>query len=77
MVGRALPPDPALGAALRRLRERDGRTVEALAHDAGITTGSLTRIELSQADPRWTTVRDIVRALGVSLADVARSVEHE
>jgi len=68
-------PDPALAAVLRRLRVERGTTQEALAHGSGITTGSLARIELGQASPAWTTVRQIAAALDVSLAEIAAAVE--
>ena len=57
------------------MRERDGRSQEALAHDAGLTVTSLARIERAQANPTWTTVAAIAEALGVSLAQLARAVE--
>jgi transcriptional regulator with XRE-family HTH domain len=68
-------PDPALAAVLRRLRVERGATQEALAHGSGITTGSLARIELGQASPAWTTVRQIAAALDVSLVEIAAAVE--
>jgi len=69
--------DPALGPTIRRLREQRGYTQEALAHEAGITTGSLARIERGTANASWSTVRAIADALGVKLVDLARRVERE
>jgi transcriptional regulator with XRE-family HTH domain len=74
-VSRISAPDPALAAALRRLRVEHGTTQEALAHSSGLTTGSLARIELGQASPAWATVRQIAEALGVSLVELAAAVE--
>lgn len=71
-MGRADEPQPALGSAIRRLRERRGFTQEALAHDAGITTGTLSQIERGQSNPTWGTVRRIAGALNVSMDEVAR-----
>jgi transcriptional regulator with XRE-family HTH domain len=68
----AQPPDKALAAVLRKLREDRGLTREAVAFKAGITTGSLARIELGQADPRYTTIRDVADALGVGMHDLLR-----
>ncbi|HTW42511.1 MAG TPA: helix-turn-helix transcriptional regulator [Solirubrobacteraceae bacterium] len=68
-------PDLALAAVLRRLRVERGSTQEALAYRAGITTGSLARIELGQATPAWTTVRRIAAALEVTLVELAAEVE--
>lgn len=63
-------PDEALAAALRRLREAKGLTRENVAYEAKLTASSLARIELGQADPRFTTLRDIAAALDVPLAKV-------
>jgi transcriptional regulator with XRE-family HTH domain len=71
----AQEPDAALAATMRRLREETGESQEALAYRAGITAGSLARIELAQSNPSWATVRAIAAALDVKLADLAVSVE--
>ncbi|HTB71234.1 MAG TPA: helix-turn-helix transcriptional regulator [Solirubrobacteraceae bacterium] len=72
---RAPKPDPALAAAVRALREASGLTRETLAFQAGITSGSLARIELAQASPGWDTVRRIARALDVSISRLAVAIE--
>ncbi|HEX2084678.1 MAG TPA: helix-turn-helix transcriptional regulator [Solirubrobacteraceae bacterium] len=68
------PPDPqrALGAAIRQLRAKRGATQEDLAHDAGITTGTLSLIERGESNPTWGTVRRIADALGISVNDLAK-----
>jgi transcriptional regulator with XRE-family HTH domain len=60
---------------LRDRRETAGLTQEQAAFKAGITTGTLARIELGQASPAWMTVRQIADALDVRIADVAAAVE--
>jgi len=70
-------PDAALAAAVRRLREERGMTREALAFASGITTGSVARVELGQAVPGWDTVRQLAKALDVSMADLSAAVEAE
>jgi DNA-binding XRE family transcriptional regulator len=50
-------------------------TLEGLAHEAGITTTTLVRIEGEQTNPTWTTVRRIARALDVPMADLGRLVD--
>jgi transcriptional regulator with XRE-family HTH domain len=70
-------PDPHLAGVLRALREKDGRSQEALAHDAGLTVGAMARIERGDTNPTWTTVRRITAALGVSLADLGRAVDSQ
>lgn len=67
--------DPQLAAAIKRLRESRGITQEALAHDAGITTGTLSKIELGTTSPAWVTVRAIAKALGVKISELAREAE--
>ncbi len=67
--------DQTLAGALRRLRRHRGTTQEGLAHDAGITVTALARIERGETNPRWTTVRHIVSALDISLAELVVAVE--
>ena len=67
--------DADLAHALRTLREQRGRSQEALAHDAGLTLRTVQRIERAQANPTWSTVRRIARALGVTLAELVRAVD--
>lgn len=71
------PPDPALGPVLKQLREARGLTQEQLAYEAKITTGTLSKIETGQASPAWATVRQIIAALDVTLAELAAAVESE
>jgi XRE family transcriptional regulator, regulator of sulfur utilization len=71
------PADRRLAAALRQEREAQGRSQEALAHDAGLTVNALSRIERGQANPAWTTVVQVADALGLSLTELARRVERE
>lgn len=68
-------PSRALGTAIRQLREDGGITQEDLAHEAGITTGTLSKIERGLANPSWTTVERIAGALGVKVAQLAAAVE--
>ncbi len=68
-------PSHALATAIRQLREDRGITQEDLAHDAGITTGTLSKIERCLANPSWTTVERIARALGTNVARLAAAAE--
>lgn len=72
---RSEQPQPALGEAIRQLRATHGITQEDLAHEADITTGTLSLIERGQANPTWGTVKGIARALGVSMGDLGRTVD--
>ena len=71
-VRRSNEPQPALGAAIRELREKSGRTQEALAQGAGITVAHLSGIERGYANPKWSTVERIADALGVSLFELVK-----
>ena len=69
-------PQPALGKAIRQLREERGMTQEALAHAAGVTVGHLSTIERGHSNPTWATVKAISGALERSIVEIAR-LEHE
>jgi XRE family transcriptional regulator, regulator of sulfur utilization len=68
-------PQPGLGKAVRKLREKREMTQEDLAEAAGITVRTLSQLETGNANPTWATVGDIARALGVSIADLAKRSE--
>jgi transcriptional regulator with XRE-family HTH domain len=68
-------PQPALGKAIRQLREKRGVTQESLGADAGITERTLSLIEGGKANPKWATVADIAAALGVSMGQLAKLVD--
>ena len=71
-------PQPALGAAIRELRQKRERTLKELAPEAGVTWGTLGVIERGEANPTWGTVRAIADALGVSIGELAKVAErHE
>jgi len=65
-------PQPALGKAIRQLREKCSLTQEALAQDAGVTVGHMSMIERGHSNPTWGTVKGIAKALGVSMGDLAK-----
>lgn len=68
-------PQPALGKAIRQLRQKRGDTLKTLAPKAGVTWGTLGVIERGEANPTWGTVRAIAAALGVSVAELAKAAE--
>jgi len=68
-------PQPALGKAIRELRQKRGVTQETLAADSGITGRTLSAIETGNANPTWATVGDIAAALGVSVSELAKATE--
>jgi transcriptional regulator with XRE-family HTH domain len=71
-------PQPALGKALRQMRLEKGVSQEALAYEAGVTSGTLSLIERGRTNPTWGTVKGISAALSATVADVAAlSLEFE
>ena len=74
-MARSLPPDPALGQALRHLRETRDLSQESVSHAANITLGAYGRIERNEVAPAWPTVRAIARALGISMKELGAEVD--
>jgi XRE family aerobic/anaerobic benzoate catabolism transcriptional regulator len=71
-------PQPALGKAIRQLRERRGATQEAIAHEAGVTASTFGLIERGHSNPTWATLKDIAAALNVSMVELAKvAAKHE
>lgn len=68
-------PQPALGKAIRQLRDKRGMTQEALAHAAGVTVGHLSMIERGYSNPTWATMKAIAQALDDTLASLAGLAE--
>ncbi len=64
-----------LGATVRRLRKDRGLSREVLAVNAGLTTGTLARLELGQSDPAWSTVLAVADALELTISEFAATVE--
>ena len=68
-------PQPALGKAIRQLRDERGMTQEALAQEAGITVGHMSMIERGHSNPTWGTVRNVAAALGAPVTELAKLSE--
>jgi len=68
-------PDPALSATVRRLREEQGVSREVFAVRAGLTTGTLHKIETGQSSPSWSSFRQIAAGLGWSITELAGAVQ--
>lgn len=69
---RSSNPQPALGAAIRKLRSKTGMTQEVVAQKAGVTVAHLSGIERGHANPSWAAVSAIAEALGSSMAEVGK-----
>jgi transcriptional regulator with XRE-family HTH domain len=68
-------PQPALGKAIRQLRQERGMTQEALAQEAGITVGHMSMIERGHSNPTWGTTKGVAKALSVSMGELAKRVD--
>jgi len=55
---------------LRRLRERNGLTQQALADKAKMSQSFFNRIETGKADPSLSTLRRLAKALGVTVSQL-------
>lgn len=80
MVATSRDPQPALGLAVRRVREREGLTQEQLGLDAGIHPTWISALESGRSNPAWGTVRRLATALGVKpleLVALAERIELE
>lgn len=53
---------------MKQLREQRGSTQEALAYEAGITTGTLSQLERGISNPSWGSCG----SLGVSMVELAK-----
>jgi transcriptional regulator with XRE-family HTH domain len=71
----AREPQPELGRAIRRIRERSGMSQETLAHRAGIHPTWISKIERGHNNPAWGTVRHLAAALDVSLLELVAVIE--
>lgn len=68
-------PQPALGKAIRELREKRGLSLRTFAPKAGVTFNTLSLIERGEANPTWETVKGISAALGVPVSTLAKTAE--
>lgn len=74
-MGRQPDPQPALGEAIRQLRNKRRLSQEDLAHAAGVTTGTISAIERGNSNPTWGTVKRIAEALDVSVPELAKRAD--
>lgn len=66
----------ALGQALRRERQAQGLSIEALAFKAGVSAG-LGRIERGRGNLRLETLLALLDALGIRFAQLVGAAEEE
>lgn len=66
---------PALGHAVRTLRQKTGLSQGDLAARAGLDTRLIARLEAGEVDPTWGSMRRIAGGLGVPLEELAELAE--
>lgn len=64
-----------LGASIRAMRKRIGITQEGLADRLGVHTTFVGRLERGERGAQWRTVRRVLRALDLTPADFAATLE--
>lgn len=67
--------DQVLATVVRRLRTDLGMTQEALAFEAEVTLGTLSRVERGVTNPAWPTLVKIADALGMTPVELIAEVE--
>jgi transcriptional regulator with XRE-family HTH domain len=72
-----MPTNADLGAAARRLRREQRRTIEELASAAHIHPTYLSGIERGVRNPTWAKLCDLSAALSVPVASIAKRAEAE
>jgi XRE family transcriptional regulator, regulator of sulfur utilization len=75
MAPQPASPDPALGRAIRALREQRKLTQEGLAFAAGMAFATVSAVERGRTVPTWATVRAISLALDVSMAELGAAID--
>jgi transcriptional regulator with XRE-family HTH domain len=74
-VSESRNPQPALGAAIRALRDARGATQQDTAQAANITVAHLSKIERGLTNPTWGTVVAIADALDSTVSEIAKRAE--
>jgi transcriptional regulator with XRE-family HTH domain len=67
--------EESLGAAVRRLRDRERLSVRALASKCGFSPSFISQVELNQASPSLASLESIAAGLGVTLGEFFRAAE--
>jgi transcriptional regulator with XRE-family HTH domain len=74
-VSESRNPQPALGAAVRAIRDARGETQQDTAQAAGLTVAHLSKIERGLTNPTWGTVVAIADALNSTMTELAKRAE--
>lgn len=65
----------ALGLRVRTLRERQGYSQEELAHRSGVSSLTVSKIELGGVDARVGTLNRLARTLGISTGELLSDMD--
>lgn len=69
--------DPAIGSALKDLREAKAISARQLAEDSGISAAMISRVESGQVSPSLATMTSLSKALNVPLVSLFRDMVSE
>lgn len=64
-----------LGDRIRTLREKQGLSQEALGDKADLHRNYISRLELAQRNPTYTTLLKIANALSISIVDLIKDTQ--
>jgi transcriptional regulator with XRE-family HTH domain len=75
----SVPPEhlKLLGSVIRRERRAQDLSQEALGHAAGVAGKHVSEIERANRDPRFTTLLQIARALGLTPGQLFASYDEQ
>jgi len=76
-MDQAVSDQLAVGRAIMRLRESKGLSEAELATRGGLDAAYIPAVETGETDVRWHMVMTLLRALGVSLRDLAAELDGE
>jgi transcriptional regulator with XRE-family HTH domain len=62
-------PEPNVGTRLRRMRDRQGYSLRALAERCGLSINAISQIERGENSPTVATLQRLANALGVQITD--------
>jgi transcriptional regulator with XRE-family HTH domain len=74
-MGRRFEPQEALGVAIRRLRDERGWKQHEGERAAGMSHGTVSRIEHGRTNPAWGTVSRLAAAFGLRVSELAAIAE--
>jgi XRE family transcriptional regulator, regulator of sulfur utilization len=69
------PDQPALGAAMKAIREDKGISQVQLAADTGFMQSWISETERGRRNPSWSNVVRLARGLGVSVGELVARAE--